>query len=158
MPLEQADFDIPEIQSLDAEEIIRHKLTAAMQYAQSEYIVEDTSLYLDCLGGSLPCHLIKWFEKSFVNEGIVELARRFDNYGAVARTYIGYSAINGIKIFSGELRGTIISPRGNLDFGWGPIFVPNGGEKTFGEMTREEKHKISMWRLALDQLRDFLEV
>lgn len=47
------------------------------------------------------------------------------------------------KIFEGQVFGELVfPPRGHLGFGYDPIFRPEGHERTFGEMTREEKHSI----------------
>ena len=45
------------------------------------------------------------------------------------------------------------APRGTNGFGWDAIFQPLGSERTFAEMTPEEKDHFSMRRLALEQLR-----
>ena len=43
--------------------------------------------------------------------------------------------------YRGEVEGTLIwPPRGALGFGYDPVFLPDGYDKTFGEMTAEEKH------------------
>ncbi|MBX3013345.1 MAG: non-canonical purine NTP pyrophosphatase, partial [Caldilineaceae bacterium] len=47
-------------------------------------------------------------------------------------------------------------PRGHRGFGWDPIFIPAGGQKTYAEMTLEENAAFSMRRLAVVKLRDFL--
>ena len=45
------------------------------------------------------------------------------------------------EYFRGEVSGTLIWPgRGELGFGYDPVFLPDGHEKTFGEMPAEEKH------------------
>jgi XTP/dITP diphosphohydrolase len=48
-------------------------------------------------------------------------------------------------------------PRGNRGFGWNPIFVPNGWDKTFAEMTSEEGASVSMRRTAVLKLRAYLD-
>jgi inosine/xanthosine triphosphate pyrophosphatase family protein len=58
--LEQLDVDLPEIQEIDAKKVIEAKLQEARNLFEGEFVVEDTSLYLDCLNG-LPGPLIKWF-------------------------------------------------------------------------------------------------
>lgn len=157
LPLAQLDLDLPEIQEIDAQEIVKQKLLAAEEHSTGEYIVEDTSLYLDCLGGKLPGPLIKWFIKAIGNEGIVEMTQKFGNDGVEARTIIGYAKKNGeMNFFEGSLRGRIVSARGNKDFGWGPIFQPDGYDKTFGEMERDEKHNISMRSIALRKFKEYL--
>ena len=65
--LKQLNIDLPEIQELDARKIIEAKLQSAFEHHAGEFIVEDTSLYLDCLNG-LPGPLIKWFIKTIKNE------------------------------------------------------------------------------------------
>jgi len=64
----QLDLEVPEIQELDAKEVIKFKLTEAVKIHQGRFIVEDTSLYLDCLKG-LPGPLIKWFMKTIGGKG-----------------------------------------------------------------------------------------
>ncbi|MBI2055876.1 MAG: non-canonical purine NTP pyrophosphatase [Candidatus Sungbacteria bacterium] len=156
--IEQLDIDLPEIQEISAKKIIEQKLIAAEAHGKSEYIVEDTSFYLDCLGGALPGPLIKWFEKAIGIADIAALAEKMGNTGATAKTIIGYADASGIMhFFEGTLRGTIVSPTGDKDFGWGPIFKPEGHEKTFGEMAREEKHAIGMRGIAIGKLKYFLK-
>ena len=64
--LKQLNIDLPEIQELDPKKIIEAKLQSAFEHRSGEFIVEDTSLYLDCLNG-LPGPLIKWFIKTIKN-------------------------------------------------------------------------------------------
>ena len=157
-PLKQTNIDLPELQEIDAYAIIKAKLIAAQKFEDGEYIVEDTSLYLECLGNKLPGPLVKWFEKGIGNEGILEITERFTNNKATAVTLIGLiTKQKEIHFFEGKVKGTIVSPTGDKDFGWGPYFVPEGKNKTFGEMEREEKHEVSMRAKAAEKLKAFLE-
>ena len=158
LPLERLEIDLPEIQSLDAEEIIRHKLLSAEEHAKGKYIVEDTSIYLECLGNKLPGPLIKWFEKAIEPKGISELAQKMGNQKATARTIVGFADEDGgMHFFEGVQRGLMVAPRGDKDFGWGPIFQPEGSSKTYGEMERDEKYSISMRAIAVHKLHDYLK-
>lgn len=48
------------------------------------------------------------------------------------------------EVFEGKLNGEISFPaRGSHGFGYGPIFIPNGYDKTLSQITNEEKNKIS---------------
>ena len=48
------------------------------------------------------------------------------------------------EIFRGEVAGKLVwPPRGDRGFGYDPIFAPDGGAATFGEIEPAEKHKIS---------------
>ena len=66
--------------------------------------------------------------------------------------------VNGEQhFFEGTVEGHIINERtGTEGFGYDPIFIPNGYEKTFAEMSLEEKNKISHRSQAVAKLVDFL--
>ena len=154
--MEQLDIDLPEIQEIDPHAVIRAKLQSAFSHLNGEFIVEDTSLYFNCLHG-LPGPLIKWFMKTIGNDGLTEITEKFQNNKAVAKTIIGYAKSGEeFTFFEGSLNGTIVKARGEFDFGWGPIFVAEGLKKTFAEITREEKYAISMRKKAFEQLKEFL--
>jgi len=154
--VEQLDIDLPEIQEIDAHKIIEAKLAEARKHNQGAFIVEDTSLYFDALQG-LPGPLIKWFMKTIGNDGLYKMAEAFGNYGAAAKTIIGYASGTGdTQFFEGSFKGMIVAPRGENGFGWDPIFQPEGTEKTLAELTADEKNSFSMRKLAAQQLGQFL--
>ena len=154
--LVQLYIDLPEIQEIDPHKIIRAKLDAAFAHAEGEFIVEDTSLYFECLNG-LPGPLIKWFLQTVGLSGLAELVKKLGNDRAAARTLVGYARSRGnVHFFEGEIKGRIVAPRLTTSFSWDTIFLPDGYEKTFAEMEREEKNAISMRRLAFDKLKKFL--
>ncbi len=155
--IEQLDIELPEIQEIDAQKIIEAKLVTAFEHKKGAFIVEDTSLYLDCMNG-LPGPLIKWFLCTIGNEGLCKIACLLKNTNAKAKTIIGYAKNpENILFFEGVIEGTIVEPRGENPFGWDPIFQPKGFSRTFGQMTPEEKNAISMRRIAFEQLKNFLQ-
>lgn len=155
--VEQLDIDLPEIQDINAKEIIKAKLLEALNHKQAEFIVEDTSLYFDCLNG-LPGSLIKWFMKTIGNDGLFNIVEKLENNKTEAKTIIGYAkSPNEIYYFEGSVKGKIISPTGNSGFGWDQIFQPDGFSKSFAELTQAEKNEISMRRIALNKLKEFME-
>ena len=154
--VEQLDINLPEIQEIDAKEIIKAKLYEAFNHQQGEFLVEDTSLYLDCLNG-LPGPLIKWFLKTIGNDGLFNLCDKLGSCNAEAKTIIGFAkSRDEIYFFEGSIRGKIVNPRGDNGFGWDKIFKPDGFSKTFAEMSLGEKNIISMRRVALNKLKEFL--
>lgn len=61
-------------------------------------------------------------------------------------------------LFTGIINGQIIEERiGNNGFGYDPIFVADGYEKTFAELSLEEKARISHRGIAVKKLIDFLK-
>lgn len=154
--IEQIDLNLPEIQELDAKKIIEEKLNSAINENKGSFFCEDTSVYIDSLGG-LPGPLIKWFLQALGDKGIAELVERYENKSATAKTFLGYIGEDKkILFFEGKVRGKIVAPRGDGGFGWDKIFQPEGYEKTFGEMTLAEKEETSMRKQALIKLKEFL--
>ena len=59
--------------------------------------------------------------------------------------------------FVGKINGTISDkPRGVNGFGYDPIFVPNGLDKTFAEMKSDKKNNVSHRMIALQKMESFL--
>ena len=60
--------------------------------------------------------------------------------------------------FTGEVSGQITHQKaGKKGFGYDPIFIPDGWQKTFAELDLEEKNKISHRARAVSKLVDFLK-
>lgn len=66
-------------------------------------------------------------------------------------TVLCYYDESGAKFFEGRVYGNLLTEnKGHKGFGYDPIFVPEGDERTFAEMPAEEKNKISHRKRALD--------
>jgi inosine triphosphate pyrophosphatase len=149
--------DLPEIQSLDIEEVIKYKIQEAFKHCDGNVLVEDTSLSFDALNG-LPGPLVKWFMTTIGVEGLYAIAEKFCNTKAVAKTALGYAtSCRDIHFFESEIHGTIVRPDGENGFGWDVIFRPDGHQQTFAKMSAEEKNSISMRANVLSQLKLHLE-
>jgi non-canonical purine NTP pyrophosphatase (RdgB/HAM1 family) len=152
--LEHLDLDLPEIQSLDLVEVVRHKAAAAHQSLGRPVLVEDTSLEIRGLDG-FPGPLVRWLLVSVGAAGIGRLAGAFGDTRAVARC-IACAFGGGLEVMGeGEIPGLIVgAPRGRQGFGWDPVFAPDGGGgRTFAEMAPAEKNEVSHRRLAFEALR-----
>jgi inosine triphosphate pyrophosphatase len=157
--IRQLKLDLDEIQELDAKKIIEHKLLEAKKKfkgsSRTAFIVEDTSLYLECVNG-LPGPFIKWFLQTIGNNGLYNLTVKFKNDNAEARTLIGYYNRGKIRYFQGIVKGKIVSPRYS-NFGWDAIFIPEGYDEVMGEMEIDDKNEISMRGQAVRKLREYLK-
>ena len=80
------------------------------------------------------------------------------NRGAIFRTIISL-VIDGNEFqFQGVVEGQIIAEKcGEMGFGYDPIFLPDGHEKSYAQMSIEEKGAISHRGLAVKKLIQFLE-
>ncbi len=155
--LKMLSLDLPEIQEVDAKKIIEEKLLVAKKMGYRNIIVEDTSLYISALK-NLPGPLIKWFLRALGPGGIFNLVKDAKNKNAKAKTMIGFLDSKGkAYFFEGVVLGKVVSPKGKSGFGWDFIFAPKGSKKTFAQMTKEEKNKISMRKKAFLKLIKFLK-
>lgn len=152
IPVVHRKLDLPEIQSLDLRAIVEDKARRAYEAVLAPVLVEDTSLTFHAFK-ALPGPLIKWHLETLGNEGLCQLLNGHQDRSAHAEVMFAYCDEEGVRIFHGEAHGTIApSPRGETDFGWDPIFIPNGYKKTWAEMTGDEKHATSMRKPALEAL------
>jgi non-canonical purine NTP pyrophosphatase (RdgB/HAM1 family) len=151
-------LDLPEIQSLDLEEVAIAKAKEAYEIIGAPVLVEDTALTFSSLG-KLPGPFIKHFLESLQNEGLTKILNTYDNRGALALSCFVLRDENGSKVFMGETKGVIAdNPRGENGFGWDAVFIPDGETKTWAEMSKEEKQRTSMRAKALEKLSDYLKI
>ena len=151
-PLAHRNMDLPEIQELNVEAVVRAKALSAYAEAGGPVLVEDTALCLPALG-NLPGPFIKWFEQAIGYEGVCRLLDGKDR-AAVAITCFGLCLDGQIELFGGSMPGSISqSPRGESGFGWDVIFIPRGGQQTWAESGPQHKHADNMRRRAMDKLK-----
>lgn len=157
------EFELPwqhaqltEIQSDNPLEIAKLKVFEAYNKLQKPVWVEDTGLYFKAWN-NLPGPFIKWFLKNIGTDGLCQMLSSFPNRRAFAKTAIAtFDGVN-YQVFLGVIHGEItLSPLGSQGFGWDSIFQPDGHNKTFGEMTREEKNSCSMRSLAFGKFSQYM--
>ncbi|KAJ8687038.1 hypothetical protein QAD02_022832 [Eretmocerus hayati] len=150
-------IDLPEYQG-EIDDICERKCRTAAEIVQGPVIIEDTCLCFDALKG-LPGPYIKWFLDKLGPEGLYKMLTGFDDKGAHAVCTFAYwdgQPKTEVQLFQGKTHGTIVSPKGSRDFGWDPIFQPDGMDKTYAELSKEEKNAISHRSKALQKLKEYL--
>jgi len=89
---------------------------------------------------------------------VIQNIKNKENKKAAFKTVICLILNNKEYFFEGTIKGEIIlEKRGNNGFGYDPIFIPNGYDKTFAEMDISEKNKISHRAIAIHKMVDFLK-
>ncbi|WP_425551538.1 RdgB/HAM1 family non-canonical purine NTP pyrophosphatase [Chryseobacterium gleum] len=92
-------------------------------------------------------------------EKVLEEMQGIENRKAYFVTVLCYYDENGLQYFEGRVHGNLLTEnKGFKGFGYDPIFVPEGYERTFAEMDPADKNKISHRKQALDLFMDFLKV
>jgi len=146
-----------EIQSLDPKEVLAWKVSQIENIIDLPFIVEDTSLFLECFNYKAPGPLVKFFLEAFSLAELYHWASLKNKFKAKAITLVAFKKKGSrIKLFKGETKGFLVKPTCRSSFGWDPIFMPVGCSKTFAEMSKEGKNSVSMRGRALNKLRLFL--
>jgi len=156
--LETKKIEIDEIQSLDLERIVEAKARSAYGLVGSPVLVEDTSLKYSAFG-NLPGPFIRWFHQELGNSGLCRIINHYNkDRSANVEICFGYFDGKNYESFNACVDGKISAfARGENGFGWDPIFIPNGSDKTYGEMLPEEKETFSARKLAAEKLKKFLK-
>lgn len=154
------DIDIPEPHNT-LEANASEKSKTIHQLTQKNCFSEDTGLEVDVLNGEPGVKSARYAgENKDFQSNIDKLLLNLDgklNRGARFRTVISLILDDKEHLFKGICEGKIvIDQKGNKGFGYDPVFIPNGADKTFAEMTIEEKNKYSHRRKATDKLIEFL--
>ncbi len=125
-------YPIEELQTEDAESLVRDKAIKAFEQVGHPLFVEHTGLYLDYLNG-FPGGLTQIFWDKLKADRFAGLFGQVPEKSTVtAKTIIGYVDGKKIELFRGEVAGTIPpQPRGDPSFQWDCVFVPNDCNKTF---------------------------
>lgn len=155
--IQSRKLELPEIQSADVREVATAKAKAAYAQLQQPVVVDDTGLYITAWG-QLPGAFIAWFLDNVGRDGILRMLEGWDDRSARVVTALGYCDEHGAQVFSGELNGTIAEAvKGAQGFGYDAIFIPEGMDRTFAELSPEQKDTISMRAQAVAKLRSALD-
>ncbi len=107
-------------------------------------IVEDAGLFIKSLNG-FPGPYSSYIFRTIGVNGILKLLENIEDREAYFESVIALKLPSGdVKVFSSRVHGKIAyESRGERGFGFDPIFIPTGSNKTFGEMSLEEKNLYS---------------
>jgi XTP/dITP diphosphohydrolase len=134
------------------------------EFTRTPALSDDTGLFVDALEGRPGIFAARYagenctFEDN-VRKMLDELSGvPFEKRNAQFRTVVTiYYPDCHYDQVSGEVRGRItLGPRGTKGFGYDPIFLPEGQDRVFAEMSLEEKNKISHRGKALRAARSRL--
>jgi len=136
---------LQEIQANTLEEIATHKAMQAFSIYSRPVIVEDAGLFIKSLGG-FPGPYSSFVFDTIGNKGILRLVSV--KRDAIFRSVIAYcEKRNDVHLFSADVNGIISKKEQGKRWGFDPIFIPSGNNKTYSQLA--EKNKISHRYLAL---------
>ena len=150
-----AAVEIPEIQSLSLEEIVRAKVRAAFDAVGGPVIIEDVSFEISALNG-MPGPFVKWWAKTAGYEPALIVCEATGDWAAKATCGAAYFDGERLEYVEGIVTGRLAARAGDSTFGFDPYFVPDGYDETFGQLGIEVKNKISHRALAMRLLNERL--
>lgn len=122
---------------------------------------DDTGLEVEALNGAPGVYSTRYAGEhvSYADNNVLLLKNLAgcENRKARFRTVIALIVDGKEYLFEGRVKGTIATePHGEGGFGYDPLFVPEGSQLTFAEMSSEAKNKISHRGRAVAKLVAFL--
>jgi XTP/dITP diphosphohydrolase len=138
------------------------KAVALREKIEGIVIADDTGLFVDFLNGAPGVYSARYSgENSTYEKNNLKLLDELkgvpmEKRGACFKTIIALAMEDGNVItVKGECKGTIgTKPKGDEGFGYDPLFIVDGYNKTFAELGEEVKNKISHRAKALDKLKE----
>ena len=165
-----ADLDLPEPEETGDTFIANAELKAlaAAQAAGLPAIADDSGLAVDGLGGAPGIHSARWaegdvekgetagrdFERAMrkVEEALTRIPDAPRTAHFVCALTLAWPA-GHCESFEGKVFGELVwPPRGDMGFGYDPVFQPDGLAKTFGEIPPDVKHAMSHRAEAFQKL------
>jgi len=147
-------------------ETIQENAKAKSSYVREKYgidcFADDSGLVVPALNGEPGVHSAYYAGPQRSHDDNIDLLLKNlsgkQDRSAYFLTVISLSLGNEYYAFEGRAHGTIIGEkRGTGGFGYDPVFIPEGQDRTFAEMTLAEKSRISHRSIAFAQLVDFLD-
>ena len=127
----------------------------------ADCFADDTGLEVEALNGKPGVYSARYAgEGASFEDNMDKLLSDLDgksNRQACFRTVIALIYNGNEYLFEGIVKGKILHEKtGSGGFGYDPLFIPEGFEKSFAEMSPSEKNAISHRGLSVNKLVDFL--
>ncbi len=127
-------------------------------------VADDSGIAADALGGAPGVFSARYAgEHANDQKNLQKLLKEMEGVPPEKRSArfvccIALATPNGVKTFMGYVEGTIgTGPRGENGFGYDPVFYPTGHNRTFAEMSDQEKNSMSHRGRALEELKKYIK-
>lgn len=160
--LKQIAIETIEIQADSMKDIALFKLDSVKDKIDGSFFIEDAGFFVDNPLKGFPGAFSSYVLKTIGNEGILKLINDYDitnaHFSAIIALY--FKPLEEVFLFEGNVKGKVSKTiRGTGGFGFDPIFIPDETpDKTFAELSMEEKNSFSHRGQALKKLISFLKI
>ena len=145
----------------------RIKARAAMKATGLPVLADDSGITVDGLDGAPGVYTADWAETENGRDFMQAMTRTWTELDArgvpeprtaqFRATLLMLWPDGHEEVFEGVAPGRLVwPPRGQLGHGYDPMFVPEGGDRTYAELTAEEKNAISHRAQAFGKLKAIL--
>ena len=150
---------------IESENTIKGNAILKANFIKNNYghdcFADDTGLEVDFLDGKPGVYSKRFAGKNATDklnmQKLIECMEKSDNRTARFKTVIALNINNKLTTFTGICEGEILAKkRGSNGFGYDPVFLPKGYNKTFGEMNMADKNKIGHRSKAVSKLITYL--
>ena len=160
--IDETGTTLEENSALKAQEVWKWMIDNSLLESIDGVFADDTGLEILALGGAPGVRTARWAGDDACNinnrqkalyelEGVADRTARF-------RTVVSLIRNGEILQVEGVVNGLIaIEEEGNGGFGYDPIFIPEGYDKTFASLSSKEKNAISHRGRAMEELRKIIE-
>jgi len=137
------------------------KVRALFQAIKKPCIADDTGLEVDALEGAPGVYSARYAGPAKDSEANMDLLLKrmkwMDDRRARSKSCLSLIISGEAYVFEGIVKGHICHERrGEGGFGYDPIFIPEGHDRSFAEMSMQEKNQFSHRARTLDKLTSFL--
>ncbi|MDO4813833.1 MAG: XTP/dITP diphosphatase [Gemella sp.] len=136
------------------------KARRVAEFSGKMTIADDSGLCVERLNNEPGVYSARYSQSGDDEDNLQKVLEKLQGEESLAKYVCVISLIDKNKneyTFTGECHGKIITKKqGNNGFGYDPIFFVESLNKTFAEVSSEEKNKISHRKKALDKLCDYL--
>jgi len=154
--IKQISLDLIEPQSISPTEISESKAKQAYEKLKKPLFVTDVGLFIEAFKG-FPGSLIKFFNDYVGQEVILKLLENVEDRRAKAVVSLTFYDGKTMKTFEGVTEGTVAKKTYPVGWQFDRIFIPEGSDKTWGEMGPEAKDKDSYYKKAFEKFLTWLE-
>lgn len=163
------EFDGVDVAEENADTYAENAIAKAQFYAQATgmlALADDSGLEVEALGGAPGVlsaryageHATDADRRTLLLSELSKTGRENRRARFVCAIAIADSDGSILNISEGICEGSItFAPRGTSGFGYDPLFVPDGYDQTFGELSDDVKNRISHRARALTKVRAFLD-
>jgi XTP/dITP diphosphohydrolase len=153
-------IQIPE----QGETLLENSLTKAKfayQISNLPAIADDSGLFIDALDGEPGVFSARYGKSDAqrIAHVLTRLQEKDDRSASFKAVFVLFLGVDNYQVFEGTCAGRIAhKPHGTHGFGYDPIFIPQGYNRTFSELGPEIKNTISHRARALKKLKAYLNI